>query len=112
MTKQDVLDQCRVEGNNVFLPDIQLERPLYVEVDKALKGMGGKWNRGVKAHVFPSDPSALLGRVQNGETINLKKEFQFFETPEDLAIQMADLLEVDASCNILEPSAGRGALIK
>ena len=33
----------------------QLERATYVRVDKALQALGGKWNRGAKAHVFPGD---------------------------------------------------------
>ena len=111
-TTQEVFDQCKIEGNNVYLPQ-QLDKKLYVQVNKALVGIGGKWNRKEKAHVFPSDPSELLGRVQNGETINLKKEFQFFETPDELADRLV-ALAFDPGYQlgaILEPSAGQGAII-
>lgn len=112
MTKQTVLDSCIIEGNNVYLPNVQLNRKLYVEVDKALKGIGGKWNRKEKAHVFPSDPSILLGRVKEGENINLKKEFQFFATPKKLAERLIDLAEINNTHKILEPSAGQGAIVQ
>jgi hypothetical protein len=121
MTKQEVLDQCKIKDNVVFLPDVQLDRPLYMEVNKALQGIGGKWNRNKKGFVFTSDPSTLMGRVQQGEKINLKKDFQFFETPDELADQLVELAELDGqgkyledayAHTILEPSAGRGAIIK
>jgi hypothetical protein len=117
MTKQEVLDQCKIEGNVVYLPDVQLERSLYMEVNKALQGIGGKWNRKEQGFVFPSDPAVLLGRVQEGEKINLKKDFQFFRTPDELADQLVELAELPDNCDssdfwILEPSAGDGAIIK
>jgi len=118
MTKQEVLDQCLIEGNIVKLPDVQLDRALYMEVNKSLQGIGGKWDRRVKGFQFETDPSKLMGRVQNGEKVNLKKEFQFFETPDELADWLVELAELprfyqtDDDYIYLEPSAGRGAIIK
>lgn len=121
MNKDQVLEQCTIEGNVVKLPDVQLERSLYMEVNKALQGIGGKWNRKEAGFVFPSDPAVLLGRVQDGEKINLKKDFQFFETPPELADKLVELAALDGPGKylegwgydrILEPSAGRGAIIK
>lgn len=113
---QDVLDRCTIEGNNVFLPK-DLERDIYLKVNKKLSGIGGKWNRKEKAHVFPTDPSELMGRVLKGEVINLKKQFQFFETPPELAdllvkfaIESGEPKERKLGVT-LEPSAGRGAII-
>lgn len=37
---------------------------------------------------------------------------QFFETPKDLAKELVELAEIDNYVDILEPSAGRGAIIK
>lgn len=111
MTKQNVLDQCTIKGNKVFLPDVQLDRNLYMEVDKALKGIGGKWNRKEKAHIFQEDPSILLGRVKEGESINLKKEFQFFATPTKLAQDLVYFACIENNHSILEPSAGQGSIV-
>ena len=117
MTKQDVFDQCTIEDNVVKLPDVQLERPLYMEVNKALQGIGGKWNRKEKGFLFPTDPAVLLGRVQGGEKINLKKDFQYFATPDEMAddvVEMADLPSLAVlrdDFTILEPSAGQGAIV-
>jgi len=113
MTKEQVLQECTVEGNVVKLPNVQLDRKLYQEVAKSLQLIGGKWKGGkVAGFVFATDPTDLLSEIANGEKRNLKKEFQFFATPEKLAdklVYLADLKETDT---ILEPSAGQGAIIK
>jgi len=112
MNKEDVLKQCIVEGLIIKLPDTQLERKIYTDVAKALELIGGKWNRSKQGFVFNEDPTALLTQIQNGEKRNLKKEFQFFATPDDVADFMIDLIRVDEGDSVLEPSAGQGALIK
>lgn len=116
MTKDNVLQECTIDGNVVRLPEGQLDRKLYLEIKKSLEGIGGKWNRSKAGFVFAEDPAVLLGRVQEGENINLKKDFQFFETPNEMADFLIKLAEIPIlssyAFSILEPSAGRGAIIK
>jgi phospholipid N-methyltransferase len=116
MTKQEILKQCSVEFLNGFiirLPDIQLERKLYQEVAKALTLIGGKWTSGkVQAFVFKENPTKLLESISGGENRNLQKEYQFFETPDDLADELVTLAEIESQHKILEPSAGQGAIVK
>lgn len=77
MTKEQVLQNCTVEGNVVKLPSEQLDRKLYQEVAKALELIGGKWKGGkVFGFVFATDPTDLLKEIANGEKRNLKKEFR------------------------------------
>lgn len=112
MTAQDILSQCTVESTIVKLPAIQLDRKLYLEVAKSLELIGGKWKGGkVQGFVFPTDPTELLNQVAGGQKRNLKKEFQFFETPKDLADQLVQLANIQPTDKVLEPSAGRGAII-
>ena len=125
MNKEQVLQDCTVEGNVVRLPDTQLDRKLYQEVAKTLELIGGKWDRKASGFTFKTNPQDLLDRVLNEGNVNLKKEFQFFETPPELADRLVELaLEkhtVIASNTwdsafgvqkILEPSAGQGAIIE
>jgi hypothetical protein len=113
MDKQEVLKQCTVSGNVVNLPPMQLERKLYQDVAKSLELIGGKWKGGkVMGFVFQEDPTEMLYEIANGEKRNLKKEFQFFATPEKLADYLVELAEIKQSHTILEPSAGQGAIIK
>jgi phospholipid N-methyltransferase len=116
MTETDVLKDCTVEGNIVKLPPIQLERKLYMDVAKRLNLIGGKWKGGkTMGFVFPDEVvpqlDQLLGKLGEGEKINPKKEFQFFETPTALAEKMALKLQPYPDARILEPSAGQGALV-
>lgn len=110
--KEQVLQECTVEGNVVKLPEGQLDRKLYMEVAKALKLIGGKWKGGkVMGFVFPTDPTELLEQIANGESRNLKKEFQFFATPDDLADYLVELADIKEDDLVLEPSAGQGSII-
>lgn len=112
-TKEQVLQNCTIEGLVVKLPNVQLDRKLYQEVAKALELIGGKWKGGkVFGFVFQKDPTNLLAQIANGEKRNLKKEFQFFATPEGIADDLVRLAELSDSDTILEPSAGQGAIIK
>lgn len=113
MNKEEVLKNCTIDGLIVRLPDCQLDRKLYVEVAKAIELIGGKWKGGkVGGFMFASDPTELFEEIKNGENRNLKKEFQFFETPSDLADELVSYANLSDSDVILEPSAGQGAIIK
>lgn len=108
----DILGECRVEGDTLYLPDGQLDRPTYEAVNKVITNIGGKWNRKVKGHIFASgDPAALLDNViLTGEAVDLKKQYQFFPTPRPVAEAMRHFADLDASCVVLEPSCGKGDL--
>lgn len=107
-----ILGECRVEGDTLFLPDRQLDRPTYQAVNKVLVNIGGKWNRKAKGHVFADgDPAELLNNVlMTGETVDLKKQYQFFPTPRPVAERMCQMAELDSTCVVLEPSCGKGDL--
>ncbi len=112
MTKEDVLKDCVIEGNIVKLPDVQLDRKLYQEVAKAIELIGGKWKGGkVAGFVFHTDPTDLFTEIKNGEKRNLKKEYQFFATPSELADLLVSRSDIRKEHEILEPSAGQGAIV-
>lgn len=108
--------KCKIEGNTLFLPNIK-EGPLpnYNDVRKALLNAGATYKR--NTFVFPSDAQPFIDRLTGGESVNVKKEFQFFATPAKLAdrlVGLAKLNEHDGRGfgSILEPSAGQGAIVK
>ena len=108
---RDILAECRAEGNVVYLPQRQLERADYEAVNKVLSALGGKWNRKAKGHVFDYEPEdALEEVVLSGEYSDVKKEFQFFETPKELAQKLCDMAEITSDCSVLEPSVGKGRI--
>ncbi|MBK7380594.1 MAG: methyltransferase [Ignavibacteriales bacterium] len=108
----EVLNNSKLENNVLFLP-LQLDRKLYQDVNKVLECLGGKWDRKLKGHKFGDDVESLLNDAINfGEVINQKKELQFYETPPPIIEQLIGLAEIKGTDQVLEPSAGKGAIIK
>lgn len=112
MDKMEVLDQCVVDGLVVKLPDIKLDRKVYLDVAKVLELIGGRWDRKNGGFLFKADPTQLLSQVASGDKVNLKKEYQFFATPADVADYLVTLAGIKPEHVILEPSAGHGAIIE
>lgn len=115
MEVKEILSKCTIDEKIVRLPDIQLDRKTYLDVAKHLELIGGKWNRKAKGFLFEQDPSELLKDIQEGNKRNIKKEFQFFETPAELADKLVSYIEeyVDnKDMTVLEPSAGRGSIVR
>ena len=113
METTTILQQCTVVDNIIKLPPVQLDRNDYLGVKKALELIGGKWKSGkTQGFVFDQDPTDLLAQIAGGETRNIKKEYQFFETPESVADWLVELANIGDNDTILEPSAGRGAIVK
>lgn len=95
---------------SVRLPD-QLERPLYLEVNRCLEALGGKWSRQKKAHIFKkAQKEAVEKATQEGAYVDPKKAFEFFPTPEELARRMVEIANIQPGDRVLEPSAGQGAI--
>ena len=106
-----ILEQCKIEDNTVFLPEGQLDRATYTKVNKCLENIGGKWNRKAKGHVFDYDPTESFDNLLlTGETEDMKKTFQFFPTPREVAEQMCEMAELTPDSYVLEPSIGKGDL--
>lgn len=122
---RDVLARSTITATTVALPDGQLERKLYEQVNKALEGAGGKWNRSKRVHVFERDPREALGMaVETGKATNVRTALQAFYTPEALAERVVRAVGISEDDRVvrarsghatarplaLEPSVGDGAL--
>lgn len=112
-----VLRGAVLTSTTVTLPPEKLDRKLYVQVNNVLEAAGGKWDRRMRAHVFPRDPRELLGlAVETGQIVSKKTELQAFYTPAALAMEVVAFLPnwtpaKMRSLRVLEPSAGHGALL-
>jgi hypothetical protein len=105
---KSLISGWEIVGNVLKLPTEQLDRKIYCEVKKQLEFCGGKWVSGKKGFVFPQDPTAILqASISSG---GVKKEDQFFPTPAEIADKMTAEI-IGNPVRILEPSAGRGALL-
>ena len=102
-----VLSTVEIEGQNVRIT-AQLDRKLYLAVNKVLDRIGGTWNRKAKAHVFDVDPTERLEVVINSGVLDPKVKTGYFPTPAVIVDRMIELADLDREQTILEPSAGQG----
>uniref|UniRef100_A0A6M3Y1L7 Putative methyltransferase n=1 Tax=viral metagenome TaxID=1070528 RepID=A0A6M3Y1L7_9ZZZZ len=105
-----ILSAASVEGDVVILNCGQLDRKRYVDVNKVLEAMGGKWNRKVKGHVFSESPTDKLEAIILTGEYDKPADYGYFPTPMDLADKMITLANLTPGMVVLEPSAGQGAI--
>lgn len=104
-------DGIEVDGRQVRITQ-QLDRRLYLEVNGALEVLGGRWDRKARAHLFEGDPSDALDQVLvDGAYTDKRRELDQFFTPWPLAADVVARALVAPGMRVLEPSAGRGALV-
>jgi predicted RNA methylase len=109
---KDVISRATISGNSVILNG-QLDRNLYLKVNKVLEAAGGKWNKKEKSHIFPDHPEKILGIKdisQKEFVIDEKQLFQEFFTPNGLAKRMVEIAGIKPGMKVLEPSAGHGSI--
>lgn len=105
---QTSLSKCTVDGNILRLPLEQIDN--YQELRKALLNAGSVYKR--NTFVFPNDAQPYIDRLMDGDSVNIKKEFQFYATPPEIADWLVSLANIQYGQSILEPSAGQGAIIQ
>lgn len=86
----------------------QLDRKTYMDVNKALEAMGGKWNKKAGAHVFQEDPRGQVEGLLDSGIVVVERD-GFFETPREVVMMMLKYAGVSFG-RVLEPSAGLGAI--
>lgn len=111
---EDILKHCTLEHQVLKLPKVKFNKKSYNEAKKWIEEAGGTWQGGkIQGFTFPFNPERVFSIFNQGKRCNLQQEYQFFETPSDVAdwlVMLAGGIQKDDT--VLEPSAGRGALIK
>lgn len=102
-----VLSTLNIDENRVIITG-QLDRKLYLAVNKVLERIGGKWNRKTKAHVFDADPTDRLNNVIECGELDPEVKTGYFPTPPEIVDKMINLANLERGQLILEPSAGQG----
>lgn len=101
----------RPSGKLLSIPqEFRLNKKQYNDLKTVVEKAGGKYKK--NSFEFEEDGITVYNRIINGENYNMKKKFQFFETQSTEAKQVVALAEIKPSDKVLEPSAGRAALIK
>lgn len=110
--QRDLLSLIKVEDNLAIYTGSE-RIPDWAALKSVMVALGGKWRSG-KGFQFSADVDADLvvsTAYHTGEIID-PKEAEFFETPRELAEEMAAWIDPREGDEILEPSAGRGALVR
>ncbi len=106
--------RAHTDGTRLTLTGPRMDPRLYQRVDEVLQGAGGRWDRAVQAHVFPTDAAdALAALLAAGEVVTLREKqqsAQYFPTPAAIVARLLDLADVQPGMEVLEPSAGSGAI--
>jgi hypothetical protein len=105
-----VLARAHCDGGKLVLVG-QLDRKMYEAVNQVLVAAGGKWNRGAKAHLFEGVAAERIEQVLLTGEVTTVQDLNYFPTPEWIGRQMLDYGDVYCGMTVLEPSAGRGALV-
>lgn len=112
MELQEIINRCSAVDGVIKLPQVTLERSEYLQVKKLMESNGAKWKGGKVAGFVCDHADEVLARLQGGDFSDRKKAYQFFETPIEVGKSMArQLCDFKPGMRVLEPSAGRGALI-
>ncbi len=104
-----VLDGLVVEGMTVRI-GARLSKALYAKVNEMLNTIGGRWHTGAQAHVFEDDPKDLLKEMVATGAVYTRKDFEFFESTNEVVPKVIALAELEYGMKTMEPSAGRAAL--
>lgn len=105
------LQGARVTKEEVRLGS-QLPPKVYAQVNEILQELGGHWHTHRGVHVFENDPRDRLAQACATGWIRTRKDFEFFWTPDTLAIKAVRLAQLQRFDVVLEPSAGRGHLAR
>jgi hypothetical protein len=112
ISADDALKICTIQGQKLFLPDVQLKN--YAEIKQILTKIGGKWSTKEQCFIFADDnPKVRIDNyLQTGKKTSTKKEQQAFFTPDAVADRLVELLQIEEGMDILEPCAGKGAIVR
>lgn len=107
-------DRAETSGRRLVLGGERLDPRVYERLDEILQGAGGRWDKAEQAHVFPGDAAAALAEVLRTREVTTPRERvqaqQYFPTPGPVVEQLLGLAELAPGMEVLEPSAGRGAI--
>ncbi|MFE6066719.1 class I SAM-dependent methyltransferase [Streptomyces sp. NPDC056525] len=105
----EVIGSATAKGPALYLPG-QLDIKLYQRVNLALGAVGGKWSRSKQAHLFPVDAADAVALLLNTGEVTTDDERGWYPTPAPIVDRLLELADLTPGYEVLEPSAGRGAI--
>lgn len=110
----DALSRATTDGTQLLLGGPKMTAALYQRVNEVIEGAGGRWDRAAGVHLFPGDAAAAIAPVlATGQVTTLREvraAGQYFPTPAPVVARLVELARLAPGMDVLEPSAGRGAI--
>ena len=96
----------------LLLPE-QVDRVLYTRINTVLEAHKGSWSRKEKGHVFPDAEARerLEEAIEAAEYEHPQKDRGEFFSPPRVVERVLELARLESHHRLLEPSAGKGALL-
>lgn len=118
-TITEIMNACYTDNGIIKIPSEKIDKKLFSKVKKHFETHGFKWKGGKTWGFAPLDDKlsaeeALASILEEPED-DLRQKYQFFETPPSLVndlLLFANCFPSNEQVKILEPSGGRGAIIK
>lgn len=108
------LREAVTDGPRLVLAGPRMNGKTYQRVNEVLEAAGGRWARTAEAHLFPLDAAKAIAPVlASGQVVTLREkrnQAQYFPTPAPVVGQLIDLAVIRPGMEVLEPSAGSGAI--
>lgn len=105
----EVIARADTDGNALRLTE-RVDRATYVRIAEVLAAIGGKWNRKAQAILFPSDAAPLVASLLGSGRVTRPADEGWFPTPAPVVGAMLALADLGPGMEVLEPSAGEGAI--
>lgn len=113
MNKQEVIQQLRVQGNVIKLPERKIDLNTQSDIAREMSQVGGKWLGGkVRGFQFQDDPTPILQQIKAGVINFDRTQYNYCILPPEIAYKMVQLADVFPDDRILEPNATSAVLIE
>ena len=107
---REALAAAICDGPRLVLAE-KLDRTVYSHVARALENAGGTWSRQAQAFLFDRPAAeAIEPLLLTGEVNDARADHAAFYTPPELADEVIAQAAIAPGMEVLEPSAGGGAL--
>lgn len=108
------LTSADTDGNRLILAGPRMNPKQYQRVNEVLEACGGRWVSLAGAHLFLVDAAdAIASAIATAEVVTLREkrnDAQYFPTPDSVVQRLIDLADTQPGMEVLEPSAGSGAI--
>lgn len=92
MTVKHVLERCEVEGNLIWLPQMEIDSLILEDVVKEMERIGGKYLPELSAFIFNSDPTTQVEQLTGTALLVKNAKYSYLDL--DVAYRMVGFVQM------------------